>query len=527
MISAARIRRFRRAGARFALAVCFALAFAGAVPHVAAAAPWSPLTPPWDPSWPINDVYAFGTTSLAAAGDDGHIGITRNGGRSWKVVVPSGLQGAAFTAIAATTSDRGVVVSGGLLLFTTDGGSTWRAPSYIGPGPGAALADVAMRGSQAVAVGDDGVIMRSDDSGANWRRLASPTVSQLTCVAIAGDGTCVAGSVAGEILVAAADAWSIAGTAARPVTSVAAAGDPAWGDGRPDLFASTGNDVLGSDDVASFASLPGLPDLSGQTWPAMAWLSVPERSLLLAGDQNAGFFAPLDRSWLTGPTGSSGAALAVAPGGQSVGYLLGPEGLARTLSAGREPAAVQLTRTRMTVGGSTRLTATVRVGAPGSVLLQTRVPGRPWKTAKTVPWTTGDWGRELSFVLKPSLTHEYRLDFRYGTTRTELAPARTVVVAPRIVVKRSRFSLKVGDVYRFSGSVTPTLPGARIVLYTDRGGDWRPVSQQGSLKLRGGRSWTSRRFGTPLAETYHLRARIPATRTHGEAWSRIVTVTVR
>ena len=47
------------------------------------------------------------------------------------------------------------------------------------------------------------------------------------------------------------------------------------------------------------------------------------------------------------------------------------------------------------------------------------------------------------------------------------------------------------------------------------------------MKLQEGRTWTSRAFGTPKAETYHLRAHLPATRIHGEAWSRAVTVTIR
>ena len=42
-----------------------------------------------------------------------------------------------------------------------------------------------------------------------------------------------------------------------------------------------------------------------------------------------------------------------------------------------------------------------------------------------------------------------------------------------------------------------------------------------------GRTWQSRKFGTPVAETYHLRAHLKRTSTHAEAWSRIVTVTIR
>jgi photosystem II stability/assembly factor-like uncharacterized protein len=510
-----------------ALAVSLAVLCVGTAPAKAATSPWLPVAPPWDPSSPVNDVCAFGATGLAAAGD-GHIGITRDGGHSWKVAVPGGLQAAVFTAIAVDAFGRGVVASGGLLLVTNDWGVTWRTPSYVGPGPGAAINDVALGGSLAVAVGDDGVIMSSGDAGATWSKPASPTLSPITSVAIAGDGTAVAGSVAGQILVSTAEGWRLAGTVAGPVTSVAASADPVWGDGQADLFAATGSDVLGSDDALTFASLPGLPDLSSQPWPSLAWLGVPERSLLVAGTPNAGFLGPLGQPWLPGPTGLGGTARAVAPGGQSVAYLLGTDGrLVRTMSAGGEPATVQLTPARVLVGANTLLTATVRVGAPGAVLLWQRVPGRPWTPVRTAPWTSGDWNRSLSFHLKPSLTHEYLLAFKYGEATVPLAPVAEVIVTPKITMTRSHFTLHVGDVYRLSGSLTPTLPGARVSLFTDRGGSWRPVSLQGSLRLQRGRIWTSRQFGTPKAETYHLRAHLSATRTHGEAWSRVVTVTIR
>ena len=511
-----------------ALAVCLAVLCVGAVSADAATTPWQTVAPPWGPSWAINDIYSFGSTGLAAVGDGGHIGVTRDGGGSWSVVVPRGHEGAAFTAIAVGTSGRGVVASGGLLLVTDDWGSTWRTPTYVGFGPGVAISDVALRGSLAVAVGDDGVIMSSGDAGATWRGLASPTSSAITSVAIAGDGTAVAGSTSGEILVGTADVWALAGTVAGPVTSVAASTDPVWDDGKPDLFAATGSDVLGSGDRRTFVSLPGLPDLSSQPWPLLAWAGVPESSLLIAGAQNAGFFEPLSHVWQSGSTGLGGTARAVAPGGQSVAYLLATDGrLVRTVSAGREPAGVELSPMSILVGASTKLTATVHVGAPGVVLLRNRVPGRPWETARTVSWTPGDWERRLSFILSPSLTQEYRLDFEYGAATAELAPAVQVVVVPKIRTTRSRLELRVGDVYSISGSVTPALPGESVGLLTDRGGSWRPVSVQGSVKLQGGRTWTSRLFGTPKAEKYHLRAHLPATRTHGEAWGRIVTVTIR
>ncbi len=223
------IQRLSRAGLLVGLAACLAALWFGAAGAGAATAPWSPVALPWGASWSVYDVYAFGATSLAATGDEGHIAVTRDGGATWKVVVPGGFGATAFTAIALSTDGHGAVASGGLLLVTDDGGSTWSRARFLGPGAGAAINDIAVRGPVLVAVGEDGMIVSSDDSGATWRRSDSPTESALTSVAIAGDGTAVAGSVAGEILVDGGGGWQVAGVGAGPVTSVAASADPGVG----------------------------------------------------------------------------------------------------------------------------------------------------------------------------------------------------------------------------------------------------------------------------------------------------------
>ena len=506
--------------------VCLSALWSGAA--VAAAQPWSPMATPWGTSWTAYDAWAFGATSLAVTGDEGHVAITRNAGQSWVQVVPPGMGSTTFTAIALDGAGHGAVASGGLLLVTSDGGKTWHAPVFRGPAPGAAFNDIALRGSLAVAVGDEGMIYDSDDAGATWRRVDSPTDATLTSVAIAGGGTAVAGSSAGDILVATAGEWAVAGTAAGSVRAVAASADPVWGDGQPDLVAATGADVLGSDDAVQFATLPGLPAPGAQPWSAVAWSGVPARSLLIAASQQAGFFQPADQSWVAGASGLSGVTRAVTPAGQSVAYLLGAGGrLARTLSSGREPATATLGKTRITVGGSTRLTATVSIGAPGTVLLRTRVPGRAWSTLQSLPWAAADWGRQLSVPLNPTLTHEYGLWFRYGGSETQLTQPAQLTVVPKVLTTKARYDLRRGTVFRFTGTVSPRLRGESVELLTDRGGGWRPISLQTAVKLQDGRTWTSRRFGTPTRETYRLRAHLKGTKKHAEAWSRIVTVTIR
>jgi hypothetical protein len=483
---------------------------------------------PWSAGAVVDDLATFGTAGLALAGDEGRIYLTPDAGASWDVVVPTGQQATVFTAVALNASGDGAVASGGLLLVTADGGRTWHAPTYgDGSGP-ASVNDLAMRGSRAVAVCDGGVIMESSDGGQSWSRAVSPTTHDLTAVAVAGDGTAVAGGSGGEVLVGSGGAWTLAAVASGPVSSVAASAAPAWGDGVQDLFAAAGAGVLGSDDAVLFAPLTGIPDLTQMGTPQLAWAGVPSPSLLVAAGGQAGVSLLATGAWRPVYPDVPQALRAATPDGQSVAYVLGTGSvLARTLSAGLDPASLVAERGRLTVGQSTRLRAAVNVGARGKLRLRTRLPGGRWQTQRSVDWLASDWGREVTFAASPSLTHEYRLEFAYGGVTTRVTPVTTIVVTPRIATARARYDLRVGDVFRFSGTVAPALRGERVELLTDRGGGWRPVSGSARVQLSDGHAWTSRAFGRPQAETYRLRAHLRATAKHAEAWSRIVTVTIR
>ena len=506
----------------------FVLLLAGpAASAFAAPGPWATVPAPWPAGAVVDDVWPIGATGLALTGDAGRIYLSPDGGASWDVVVPTGQQATVFTAVAIGNSGDGAIASGGLLLATADGGQTWHAPVYTGEGP-TSVNDLAVRGARAVAVCDGGVILESADGAQTWSRAVSPTSADLTAVALAGDGTAVAGGSDGEVLVSRDGAWTVAAVATAPVTAVAASAAPAWGDGTPDLFAAAGAAVLGSDDGVLFAPLPGVPDLTGADAPQLAWADLPSPTLLVTTGGGVGFSLPATGAWRSGDAGVPQALRAAAPAAQSVAYVLGADGrLVRTLSAGLDPATLIAGRGRLSVGQSTKLRATVSVGAKGTLRLRTRLPGGAWQTLRGVRWAASDWGRQVTFDASPSLTHEYRLDFAYGGTVAPLTPATTIVAVPRITTARSRYDLRAGDVFRFSGTVAPVLRGERVELLTDRGGGWRPVSGSAKVKLRQGHAWTSRAFGTPKAETYRLRAHIAATAKHGEAWSRSVTVTIR
>ena len=404
---------------------------------------------------------------------------------------------------------------------------TWHAPVYTGEGP-TSVNDLAVRGALAVAVCDGGVVLESADGAQTWSRAVSPTTADLTTVALAGDGTAVAGGSGGEVLVGRDGAWTVAAVADRSRDRRRRLGRAGLGRRHAGSLRRRRRRRARQRRRRPLRAAPGVPDLTGADAPQLAWAGLPSPTLLVTTGGGVGFSLPATGAWRSGDAGVPQALRAAAPTDQSVAYVLGADGrLVRTLSAGLDPATLVAGRARLTVGQSTKLRATVSVGAKGTLRLRTRLPDGAWTTSRGVKWAASDWGRQVTFDASPSLTHEYRLDFAYGGTVTQLTPATTIVAAPRITTARSRYDLRSGDVFRFSGTVAPVLRGERVELLTDRGGGWRPVSGSAKVQIRQGRAWTSRAFGTPKAETYRLRAHIAATAKHGEAWSRIVTVTIR
>jgi hypothetical protein len=487
---------------------------------------WDLTAAPWAAPAAVRDVATFGPTGLVASGDDGEVAVSRDGGATWSSHVPAGFASTSFGAVAFASAQTGAVASGGVVLVTTDGGNTWRRPVFRGSPPSGQIVDMAMRGSVGYLVGAGAMIYATADGGASWQPETSPAVGDFLAVAIAGDGTAVAGTSAGEVLVRSTGSWAIAETLPDPVTAVAASASPAVGNGYPDLFVSAGPAVLGSDGPVGFAPMSAVPPATA--WPGIAWLGLPSGATVLAGPAGAGFWTPGPATWLSSHPGLTDFRQAAAPGDQSAAYLLGPDReIARTLSAGRVGASPTLSTRSSLAGAAVAFSSVVRVAAPGTTEVDGRVPGRDWVKIKSYSWSPQFWNKTVRIRLTPSFTTEYRLRFRYGGAWTTLATSVPVEVRPRIIPQSRRYTLHRGDVYRFSGTITPTLRGERMKLLTDRGGSWRSISRSGAVRIGSDGKWTSRRFGTPKAEMYHLRAYIGRTRAHGEAWSPVVTVVIR
>lgn len=185
------------------------------------------------------DVASSGTT-VVAVGERGHVLASIDGGASWRqLAVPT-----QTTLTAVTLVDPGtiwVVGHGGLILSSRDGGRGWRRHN-LGPDEERALLDVWFAGPQlgvaigahgllattadggetwrmvtfddeephanAIAaspdgtlyvVGEFGLILRSDDRGVSWRRLASPYEGSLFGVLVLGPGTVLVFGLRGHV----------------------------------------------------------------------------------------------------------------------------------------------------------------------------------------------------------------------------------------------------------------------------------------------------------------------------------------
>ena len=167
------------------------------------------------------------------------------------------------------------------------------------------------------------------------------------------------------------------------------------------------------------------------------------------------------------------------------------------------------------------------IAAPGTLTLESKVAGGAWTVRSSLPWSAADWGSGASFTVSPTLTAVYRLRFDYGgATSPVTGPTTALSVRPKLTPDDLSLHLLKHTVYRFTGTAFPALRGERVTLWTDRGGAWHLITLGSGVQLSAAGRWSSRRFGTPLRETYHLQARIAATARHAGARSPVVTVVI-
>lgn len=180
-------------------------------------------------------VWASGAGDVYAVAREGVVLHTTDGGSSWsaKQVVPVGSGG--LHAIHGRDADAVYAAGGNRVVRTRDQGSTWT--TVFTGGAGDRLRGVwAMGAGEVFVVGDGGVILRSTDGGTSWTQAASGTARNLDAVWAGGPEDVYAAGAGGVILHSRdhGNSWTAedAGIGEQDVLAL-------WGSGADNVYATT------------------------------------------------------------------------------------------------------------------------------------------------------------------------------------------------------------------------------------------------------------------------------------------------
>jgi photosystem II stability/assembly factor-like uncharacterized protein len=515
-----------------------------AMPAVAAALPgWSTMPAPVPATTRLNAAATFGDAGLVVAGAQGAVAVSENGGVTWTARPATGAAGVTLRGVAFTDAEHGVVVgdSGTILVGAPDdqGTFTWTAATLPG-NLNSSLRAVAMSGTIGYVVGDRGVLLRTDDEGATWTDENPPTKADLNAVAVSADGNVAAAvGAGGTLLVNDNGTWEArdTGTNADLLDVALTAAGAVYCSSTERVYSLTGTGAL--------TALPA-PPLSGAKISSLALVENGASSRLVAGG-SGGWLAGIATggdTWTrqTGGGTSEVTSLAAADGGVCYATTAGGRvqrglngGWTYTFALTAKPAAPTSSgyKAIVTAGNKVDLRGSTTIPASGVLLLEARATGS--SARKTV--ASGRPGASITLSSQtPAVNTLYRLRFLFAgkTAAVWPAPGREVRVGVRHKVGVSSTSITVrrGTVYQVSGSVFPTKIGGVVEVWTDRAGNrklgpWHRILVGGYVPLANGSTYATRRFGTPVTETYHLKVRMAGDAHHLVGWSPRVTVTVR
>ncbi|HZV75647.1 MAG TPA: hypothetical protein VFF79_18195 [Conexibacter sp.] len=412
---------------------------------------------------------------------DGSVFTTTDGGTQFapRTAVPETRAAHGFAepgGIAFLDASKGYATSGGRIFQTLDGGNAWRLVASDGRAIRALWFADATHG---FAVGNGGLVLRTDDGGATWtpKNLAVGGVDY-TSIRCTGTQLCLLTTGAGTQLVRTADAGDTAGTVVTASTDpiyAAAFASPTRVSGAGDHGATVVSDdagvrfePIGGRISGTFTALRagGAKDTAfapgaggalakttdgGRTWrtgnvPTTADLldvSFPSATAGYALDVDGGLFRTDNggATWKTLGTGSTlrpGAVL--APDASSV-LVVGPRGLRRSADAGETFDQVRSRAVlRAQLGGVT----TAHSG--GAIFV--------W--GPTTVARSGDRGRTWTTIRKPGRTVRERRSLR--------------------VAQVAFASAKAGLLHDTSG---------RIWRTTDAGRGWTLLSSVGTQEITG------------------------------------------
>ena len=167
------------------------------------------------------------------------------------------------------------VGNGGKIIFTPDGGQNW-VDQTSPTGADADLYSVACLGpTTAVAVGEQGVILRTVNAGATWTKVAVTSYVDLFCVSFGGASNGIATGVNGQIYASTngGASWvdvrpTVASLQRTPevltACSVPPASTVAYAAGTGGVVMTTANIAAGNGAAVAFTQVPAATTLVGQ-----------------------------------------------------------------------------------------------------------------------------------------------------------------------------------------------------------------------------------------------------------------------
>lgn len=245
------------------------------------------------------------TEVVWAAGSAGKIVRSQDGGRSWirqETHTRANLQG-----IASWDGENAVAVGNdGLILFTRDGGDHWETATVPATSNPNKLFRVRIFGETAWAVGEFNALLRSDDHGATWSRVLPEQDRAWNDITFVGEQGWLVGEF-GAVMKSEDGGLNWSAIAGEPSEAGSSLMSVAFRDDVHGVAAGLSGTLLATDDGGqSWQRVPAFTreHLYSVVWDEERWLAVGDKGLMVTGSADAsrwetGRVAAGDVSWRT------------------------------------------------------------------------------------------------------------------------------------------------------------------------------------------------------------------------------------